>query len=433
MDRLNVYREVLGTYELVGSIERDGAADATFVYDLSYLANPTARPLSNSLPLDVQAADSRTTLAFFEGLLPEGSIRKLFASAAHADAGDFPALLSRLNNESVGALVFMDEKNAQDMVRTRSYRPLSASKLEEFARRPEAAALEMSMASRLSLAGAQTKIGLYHYGEDPASGWYLPQGSAPSTHILKVEAPGSPFVGQTLNEALCLLTARYAGFDAADFSLIPMGDDLPPLLAVERFDRVVTSDAPTVCDVPLPYRCHQEDLCQAGGMPSHLKYEPTGGHYLSLGAHIVSRASTNPFGDSRFFLESVLFDFIMGNCDNHLKNRSILWSPDWGTHELSPLYDLTCTTMYPQLDREMGIALCASRRIDDVTPDDIALAGKPFRLSPEACWRIYQSNCRDSMEALGKAEDTLREQGFLGVSPIAEHIRTDFEARAPWS
>lgn len=433
MGRLNVYREVLGAYELVGSIERDGMADATFAYEASYLDSPTARPLSNSLPLDARAADPGATLAFFEGLLPEGSLRKLFASAVHSDVRDFPALLSRLNNESVGALVFMGEDEARDGARDRSYQPLLASRLGEFAQRPEATALEMGMASRLSLAGAQTKIGLYHHSDDPASGWYLPRGSAPSTHILKVESPGSPFAGQTLNEALCLLTARYAGFDAANFFLIPMGDDLPPLLAVERFDRVVMPDAPTVCGLPLPYRCHQEDLCQAGGIPSYLKYEPTDGRYLSLGARILSRASTNPFGDSRFFFESVLFDFVIGNCDNHLKNRSVLWSLDWGTRELSPLYDATCTTMYPQLDREMGISLCASRRIDDVTPDDIALAGKPFRLSSEACWRMYQSVRRDVLEALGRAEDTLRAQGFSGVSPIAEHIRTDLETRAPWS
>ncbi len=229
MSRLNVYREVGGAYELVGSIDQYGADEAVFAYAASYLASPVSRPLSNSLPLGTHVADSKTTFAFFEGLLPEGSLRKLFASVTHSDTGDFFALLSRLNNESVGALVFMSEDDSTGGVSTRSYRPLPASRLDEFAQRPEATALDMGMASRLSLAGAQTKIGLYHHGDDPASGWYLPQGSAPSTHILKVESPGSPFVGQTLNEALCLLTARYAGFDAADFFLIPMGDGLAPL------------------------------------------------------------------------------------------------------------------------------------------------------------------------------------------------------------
>lgn len=38
---------------------------------------------------------------------------------------------------------------------------------------------------------------------------------------------------------------------------------------------------------------------------------------------------------------------------------------------LSPLYDVTCTTLYPELSREMGVSLSRSRRIDDVTVDDV--------------------------------------------------------------
>ena len=75
MNKLNVYREVGGAYEMVGAIDRRGTDEATFAYASSYLASPVCRPLSNSLPLGAQAADPRTTLAFFEGLLPEGSLR----------------------------------------------------------------------------------------------------------------------------------------------------------------------------------------------------------------------------------------------------------------------------------------------------------------------------------------------------------------------
>lgn len=65
MNKLNVYREVGGAYELVGAIDRRGTDEATFAYASSYLASPVCRPLSNSLPLGAQAADPRTTLAFF--------------------------------------------------------------------------------------------------------------------------------------------------------------------------------------------------------------------------------------------------------------------------------------------------------------------------------------------------------------------------------
>ena len=57
----------------------------------------------------------------------------------------------------------------------------------------------MGMASRLSFAGAQSKVGLYHVGDDPLEGWYVPRGAAPTTHIVK--APTRVFPNQTVNEA----------------------------------------------------------------------------------------------------------------------------------------------------------------------------------------------------------------------------------------
>lgn len=423
MGGLHVYREFRGESQLVGTLALSGG-QFYFAYDGRYLASPQAAAISLSLPLRDAPFSEKATHAFFESLLPEGEMGMLFRSSLHLEAGEYPQLLSRLNNESIGALVFRTDETLTDA--ERAYEPLPYAALRAFALHPKRKALDFGMASRLSLAGAQTKAGLYHRSEKAGGGWFLPCGSAPSTHIVK--ASDGTFPCQTVNEALCLLTARRCGFDTANFQLVPMPEG-EPLLAVERFDRIVPEHAETVSGIEAPVRLHQEDFCQAAGLSPHLKYEPTDGNYLSLASRIITRASANPFGDRMMLFNSVLFDFLIGNCDNHLKNRSLLWDADWSSCSLSPLYDITCTTRYPALERTMGVALCESRTIDKVAAADIRASAQRTGISERMGWEQYLELREAFPSALDQASEELAAQGFTEAREIAAFIREDAAPR----
>ena len=434
MEALFVFREVRGVPELVGTLSAsqrqvnggDSESLPRFSYDQAYLVSVGAAPLSARLPLQADAFDVMTTRSFFDGLLPEGSMRKLLDKSVHGNAVAFDRLLARLNDESAGALLFCDSPSVD--LGARAYEELGISRLRDYAQAPESVAIELNMRSRLSLAGAQTKVGLYHTGDDPLAGWYVPRGGAPSTHIVKVERPDGPFPHETVNEAFCLSVARACGFDTAKYLLVAL-EGLPPLLAVERFDRMMPDGPDLVGGMPTPHRMHQEDFCQAAGVSSALKYEPTDGHYLSLCADTVSRCSSNPFGDRMMLFGAVLLDYLLGNCDNHLKNYSFTWDASWQRREMSPLYDLTCTTMYPQIYREMGVSLCASRRIDDVTRADIVSAGRALGLGAEAAWNQYADLRAEFFAAIDYAEEMVVAQGFDSAHEVARFIRDDALAR----
>lgn len=292
--------------------------------------------------------------------------------------------------------------DAEELKVSRSYESVPDGFFERFAQNPRAISVSSGMRSRLSLAGAQSKIGLHRVeagGCDAA--WLLPRGSAPSTVIVK--APPADFPGVSdvsVNEALCLETARQLGFDVPHVRLVPAGGG-EPLIAIDRFDRRPGD--------PFPVRLHQEDFCQALGFPSsdRWKYEPTDGRYLSLCGRLIDRTSSNPFGDRMLFFQCVLFDYVVGNCDNHLKNHSFTWSADWESRMLSPVYDVTCTTIYERLDREMGVALCASGRIDDVDAEDIAEAAASIGVPSRLC-RSFCDELRDGFAgALDRALESL--------------------------
>ena len=101
-------------------------------------------------------ADGQAAKSFFEGILPEGSMRKSLSAAFHANGNDIFAFVERLNNESAGALVF--KLPGEDPEEGRGYAAFDEGDFERFADAPRSFAPHVISRSRLSLAGA-SRIG----------------------------------------------------------------------------------------------------------------------------------------------------------------------------------------------------------------------------------------------------------------------------------
>lgn len=412
-ETLIVFREYFGHFEEVGClVPSDG--DISFAYSESYLQNKAPHAISQVLPLQSEAFSSLETRSFFDGILPEGTMRKNLSRALHEGINDTGAFLAHLNNESAGALVFKKEGEMPD--EDRDYIPLAAGDLEQFARFPRKFSLHAVSHSRLSLAGAQMKVGLFF--DDQANAWFYPQGTAPSSHIIK--ACDGTFSGQTINEAICMATAAELGFETAACHLIPL-EGQEPLIAIKRFDRIDTGDK-------FLHRLHQEDFFQA--LPEFLdKYEPTDGSYAHHCAWVINERSQNPIGDKRFLFSRLLFDWAIGNADNHLKNHSMLWREDWLAQEISPLYDVTCTTIYPELAKEMGVSFGRSRRIDSVTREDIMATAKLCGVGEKFAMMDLQNLLEEFPSALEKTVATISEQGFPQAENLGGQIKEGFIER----
>lgn len=365
MRSLNVFREYLGSYEMVGRIVDGKDGGPRFSYDHEYLSDSAATAISPSLPLSGTPFSIQSTRAFFDGLIPEGPMREAFEHSTRAGRNDFLTVLEAVRNEPIGALIFSPDEHLRGL--ERAYEPLNNEDLLRLAAAPGETAVDYSLRSRISLAGAQSKIGLYRDSSKAGSEWYLPRGSAPSTHILK--ACGRAYPKETVNEAICLRAARYFEIEVPDCFLIQTtGAD--PILAIKRYDRVISPAAHCVDGLAVPTRLHQVDACQASGLlGSDFKYEPSGAAYLNRLSALISEMSANPFDDKLSLTYMQLFHYVVGNADNHLKNWSFIYDEDWDSIRLAPLYDVLDTTIYENLPLEMGVSFGGSRRIDEVTKD----------------------------------------------------------------
>lgn len=134
-----------------------------------------------------------------------------------------------------------------------------------------------------------------------------------------------------VNEHLTMRLAQLAGVDVADCGLIKFSDGEYAYI-VKRFDRIDEE------------KIHQEDLMQAMGKPnteSGSKYETS----YEEAAECISSVESGGTVEVSKFIFRIMFMYLIGNGDFHLKNTSILY-PSSEPPKLTPLYDAVNTDLY---------------------------------------------------------------------------------------
>lgn len=364
---------------LVGVLDKgDSEPFYGFTYDESYLKMPSAMPLSLSLPLSARRYTGYEAMPFFEGLLPEGDVREAVARQFHVSAMRPMELIRVLGKDCAGDVVVLEEGDSYDLPEEAAYVPLPSA-LEEIARYPYGAISRLRAEYRLSLAGGQEKIALFHDDRAPLSeGWFAPLAGAPSSHIIKPQATDRfPFLA--LNEFICMEAARAMGFDVPDTALVP-GEH--PLFVVRRYDRESAEESGDGAPQMLR-RVHQEDFCQAIGLTSGEKYETQKTHHARDMAAILVGYAARPIEALGELFRRIALNYLIGNCDAHLKNYS-LFLREGAAVSLAPVYDVVCTTIYDgrfggELSRSMGIRIGDHLNIDRVTSDDFILLARDMR------------------------------------------------------
>jgi len=325
----------------IGMLTQDSIGKYSFQYDPEWIREPAAHPLSQSLPLREEAYEERACAGYFGGLLPEDLNRDLIARNIGITGGNDYAMLKVIGGECAGAVSILDPEQ-EITVREHSYHPVSQEELETILDTlPHKPLLAGEAEVRLSLAGAQNKLAVYH----DKNGFALPLHESPSTHILKPEVKGFP--GLVENEATCMELAKKAGLPTATVKAIQIGPHR--CLMVERYDRIGEGEQ--------LHRLHQEDFCQAMGISSRYKYQNEGGPTLEQCFQLVRECSSRPAKDLIILFETVIFNFLIGNNDAHGKNFSLIYRPsgDQLRVELAPLYDLVSTAAYPGLSPRMAM------------------------------------------------------------------------------
>jgi len=323
--------------EHVGELEQNKHGQMTFRYIPEWLNSSLAFPISCSLPMREETFTEKECRPFFAGILPEDTARKLIAKNLGISANNDFSMLEKIGGECAGAITFLDESEKLNKT-INQYEALNDQTLVELLQKLTYQPLLAGQKNvRLSMAGVQDKLPV-HVKNGKFS---IPLGSSPSTHILK--PINIHFSGLHYNEAFCMTLASACGFLTADAEIKSISGI--EFLLIERYDRYL-NDGKIV-------RLHQEDFCQATAIVPERKYQSEGGPSFKNCFALLRHSSVVPVVDLERLIEAVIFNVLVGNCDAHGKNFSLVYGQHGIT--LAPLYDLVCTTYYKSLTTKMAM------------------------------------------------------------------------------
>jgi serine/threonine-protein kinase HipA len=322
---------------LVGMLKKTATGGLTFEYDQHWLNTSGTRPISLSLPLSFQKFSGDVVYNFFDNLLPDNPQVRARIQRCFQAATDQPFdLLASIGKDCVGAIQLLDtnidiKENANKIL----FQPLKEKEIAAILRDTQHYPLGMKDASdefRISIAGAQEKAAFLYWNNH----WHKPLGSTPTTHIFKLPL-GYIQQHQQLdlrdsceNEWLCSQIAAAFGLPVAPCEIQYFEE--VKVLIVERFDRILSGDGKKLLRLP------QEDICQALGISSHLKYQFDGGPGIESIMQLLL-GSTDPERYRELFFRTQILFWLLAAIDGHAKNFS-LHIDAGGSYRLTPLYDI---------------------------------------------------------------------------------------------
>ena len=416
MNKLKVSIEISGNQVYVGDISGNSSRDSVFTYAEEYVQSPYARPISISLPLQLESFSEVKTLNFFDGLLPEGFPRKALAKDIQRDEKDYVSILAELGSECLGAIQIGEYQENREP----EYVRMTSEEVKELADEGVTKSVSLIKKAHLSLTGASGKVGLYYDPSDQS--WFLPKGTAPSTHIVKQSHIRLNEI--VVNEQLALLTAQKLGIVTPNSFIVTRDgkDDKNILFATKRYDRIISGRSKVISGLKVPFRLHQEDFAQALGISSENKYELNDEHYLKRMMDLIRNYSADPMTDMLKLWDAVIFGYILGNTDGHLKNYSLIYSSDMKTVRLAPIYDVVATTIYKESTRNMAFAINGKKSLDDIGISDFEREAKSIGISQKITVNRLKYFTENFEQALETSASELLSDGYINVPQIQESI-----------
>ncbi len=414
MRKLKVFIEINGAQTFVGTISGNSAQDACFAYAEEYI-KAERPPISISLPVSDRPYGADKTRNFFEGLLPEGFAKRSVAEWIHVSEDDYLTILEVLGQECLGAIRVLGDTKTHG-----KYEELPVDDVRALAREGVSKSTELVTSAHLSLTGASGKVGLY-YDRNNCK-WYKPIGDAPSTHIVKQSHVR--YADIVTNEQLVLTAAAKLGIIVPESFIVNTGAarDGEVLLATKRYDRLLQDGSDIKGERIRPMRLHQEDFAQALGIPSYDKYERGNSCYLPMLFDLVRNYTANPLEDELRLWDELIYDYLVGNTDNHIKNFSLLYAQDLHSIQLAPAYDIISTVIYDGSSMDMAIGIGGERNISNITREHFAKAADEAGLGKKLALSHLDTLCEHFQSALNDAVDELTKAGYIKANEIKEHI-----------
>ena len=223
---------------------------------------------------------------------------------------------------------------------------------------------------RTTITGVQSKLSMNLEKDEHGNPQRLTIVGVLGRYILKPQTERFEALPEV--EDLTMHLAEIARIETVPHSLIRFADGELNYIT-RRIDR--TDDG---------HKLPMEDFCQIAGLMTDQKYQ---GCYEYI-ASLIQQHSSVPVLDITKFWEQVIFSWIVGNADMHMKNFSLI-STERGMYYLTPTYDQVSTTLVmPEDTEELALPLQGFKK--SLMPFDFIYAMTDSGIEQKVAERIIQ-------------------------------------------
>ena len=136
----------------------------------------------------------------------------------------------------------------------------------------------------------------------------------------------------------------------------------------------------------------------------------------------ILRNSASPMEDALGLWRICIFNYMIGNTDNHIKNISLLYSEDMRSIRLAPAYDIVSTLVYPSGTEEMSVSVNGKLNIRSITKEDFLLEARKIGMGKGFVSEIFDEMYENFPAALENTTEELTSAGFAEAGRIAQKI-----------
>ena len=317
-----------------------------FTYDSQYLSNPLAKAVSLTLPLQEKPYISKSLFPFFDGLIPEGYLLDKVVNNWNLEYKDRFGLLLVACKDCIGDVSIkntinlpkhLDKENIYTMRIYDSFSTLINSKFE-IANIYLSEILISSINNGYAVPGVQKKVTFC----TTSNCNYL------NDIILKPQT--DEYNNLPEFEELAMKLADTVGIKTVPHALIKLDNEYAYI--TKRIDRNISNG---VCQ-----KYAMEDFCQ---LANHLTIDKYKSSYEYCGK-IIAKYSSRPGIDITEMFYRIIFSFVIGNSDMHLKNFSLI-ETEPGNREfvLSDAYDmLPVNVILPEDTEQMALTVNGKKK-----------------------------------------------------------------------
>lgn len=137
---------------------------------------------------------------------------------------------------------------------------------------------------------------------------------------------------------------------------------------------------------------------------------------------LLKRRSAYPIEDQTKLWDIIVFHWLSGNTDGHIKNFALVYDRHLNAVRLAPAYDILSTVVYDTHSKEMAFSIGGELEWSRIGREHFEKACDEIGLNRKIFMKRFDDLSGRFEPALKEATENLTSEGFTGAEELAHRL-----------